>query len=55
MTRSVSHDELELLVSGGHGDPHSVLGAHPHGDGVTVRVRGRVVATVVVVNFREAV
>ena len=38
MTRSVSHDELELLVSGGHGDPHAVLGAHPHDGGVTVRV-----------------
>ena len=38
MTRSVSHDELDLLVSGGHGDPHAVLGAHPHEGGVTVRV-----------------
>ena len=38
MTRSVSHDELDLLVSGGHGDPHAVLGAHPHEGGVTVRI-----------------
>ena len=38
MTRTVSHDELDLLVSGGHGDPHAVLGAHPHEGGVTVRV-----------------
>ena len=29
--------ELELLVGGRHGDPHRVLGAHPHGGGVTVR------------------
>ncbi|HET7303811.1 MAG TPA: 1,4-alpha-glucan branching protein GlgB [Segeticoccus sp.] len=31
------HEELDLLVRGLHGDPHSVLGAHQHGDTVTVR------------------
>ncbi|WP_168583509.1 1,4-alpha-glucan branching protein GlgB [Gephyromycinifex aptenodytis] len=30
-------DELDLLVRGGHGDPHSILGAHPHEGGLTVR------------------
>ncbi len=28
---------LDLLVRGGHGDPHSVLGAHPFEGGVTIR------------------
>ena len=31
-------DELELLVHGGHGHPHAVLGPHTHDGGVTVRV-----------------
>ena len=35
---TVSHDELALLAAGGHGNPHGVLGAHPHPGGVTVRV-----------------
>ncbi len=30
-------DEVELLVRGHHGNPHSLLGAHPHDGGVTVR------------------
>ncbi len=34
----VAGDALSLLAEGRHGDPHSVLGAHPHEDGVTVRV-----------------
>src|SRR6476661_8349875 len=34
----LSGDALTLLVEGRHGDPHSVLGAHPHAGGVTVRV-----------------
>ena len=29
--------ELELLVRGEHGSPHSILGPHPHDGGVTVR------------------
>jgi 1,4-alpha-glucan branching enzyme len=33
----VSVDELELLVRGEHGSPHSVLGPHPHDGGVTIR------------------
>jgi 1,4-alpha-glucan branching enzyme len=34
---SVSAAELDRLVGGAHHDPHAVLGAHPHGGGVTVR------------------
>jgi 1,4-alpha-glucan branching enzyme len=32
---SISSSELELLVGGAHHDPHSILGAHPTGDGRT--------------------
>ena len=30
-------DELDLVISGAHGDPHSVLGMHPDATGVTIR------------------
>lgn len=30
-------DEVELLIRGHHGNPHSLLGAHPYDGGVTVR------------------
>ena len=33
----VNVDEVELLVRGEHGSPHSILGPHPHDGGVTVR------------------
>ena len=33
----VSADQLDLLVRGEHGNPHQVLGPHPHDGGVTVR------------------
>ncbi|MBC9733137.1 1,4-alpha-glucan branching protein GlgB [Nocardioides marmotae] len=36
--RPVAREQLDLILTGGHGDPHSVLGAHPHEGGVTVRV-----------------
>ncbi len=36
MTVSVSSRELEQLIGGSHHDPHSILGAHPTGDGRTV-------------------
>ncbi|WP_116112862.1 1,4-alpha-glucan branching protein GlgB [Austwickia chelonae] len=36
-TAPVDEDELTLLVNGGHGNPHGVLGAHPWNGGVTVR------------------
>ena len=41
MTRTIrplDTSTLDLLVHGRHGDPHSVLGAHPHGGATTVRV-----------------
>ena len=28
---------LDQLVEGRHGNPHDILGAHPHDTGVTVR------------------
>ncbi|MCW2774925.1 MAG: 1,4-alpha-glucan branching enzyme [Nocardioides sp.] len=34
----VSTEELDRLVHGEHGDPHTVLGPHPHDGGITVRV-----------------
>ncbi|HEY3603858.1 MAG TPA: hypothetical protein VGL04_04235, partial [Sporichthyaceae bacterium] len=37
-TAPVGTDELARLVAGTHHDPHSVLGAHPWGGAVTVRV-----------------
>jgi 1,4-alpha-glucan branching enzyme len=33
----VPTEELARLVAGQHGDPHAVLGAHPHAGAVTVR------------------
>ncbi|MCA0436946.1 MAG: 1,4-alpha-glucan branching protein GlgB [Actinobacteria bacterium] len=36
--RPASWDELGLLVHGGHGNPHGVLGAHPWNGGITIRV-----------------
>ncbi|MBA2638712.1 MAG: 1,4-alpha-glucan branching protein GlgB [Nocardioidaceae bacterium] len=36
-TRPASQDTLATLADGSHPDPHSVLGAHPHGGAVTVR------------------
>ena len=33
----LSHAEIDALVAGAHHDPHSVLGAHPGEDGVTIR------------------
>jgi 1,4-alpha-glucan branching enzyme len=36
--RKVSREEIEQLVRGEHGQPHAILGPHPEGDGVTVRI-----------------
>ena len=33
-----SYEELDQIVRGEHGSPHSILGAHPHDGDVTVRV-----------------
>ena len=42
-------DDLDRLVDGHHHDPHSLLGPHPHADGVTVRVLRPLAAEVAVV------
>ncbi len=34
---TVANQELDLLVRREHSSPHSVLGAHPARDGVTIR------------------
>jgi len=41
----VSLEELDRLVSGGHHDPHSILGVHPGPDGVVVRALRPLAAT----------
>ena len=46
---------LDLLVEGRHGDPHAVLGAHPHDGRVTVRVLRPLAESVVVVHGGERV
>ncbi len=45
----VSDHDLALLAGGLHGDPHSVLGAHPHAGGVTVRTLKPLASTVTAV------
>ena len=44
----VATDELDQLVRGEHGHPHSVLGPHPHDGAVTVRVLRPLAASVAV-------
>ncbi|MBF4161952.1 1,4-alpha-glucan branching protein GlgB [Nocardioides acrostichi] len=44
----VGTEELDQLVRGEHGHPHSVLGAHPHDGAVTVRVLRPLASSVVV-------
>jgi 1,4-alpha-glucan branching enzyme len=44
----VATEELDLLVRGEHGSPHSILGPHPHDGGVTVRVFRPLAASVTV-------
>ena len=46
---------LEQVVDGSHGDPHAVLGAHPHEGGTTVRVLRPLAESVVVVHGGERV
>ena len=42
---TVSLGEIERIVAGQHHDPHSVLGAHPGPDGVTIRALRPLAAT----------
>ncbi len=46
---------LQQVVNGSHGDPHSVLGAHPHEGGTTVRVLRPLAESVVVVHGGQRV
>ncbi len=48
IVKPVDRHELELLVRGEHGQPHTVLGPHPHEGGVTVRVLKPLASSVVV-------
>jgi 1,4-alpha-glucan branching enzyme len=48
-------ETLDLLVNGRHGDPHAVLGAHPHDGAVTVRVFRPLADSVVVVHGGDKV
>jgi 1,4-alpha-glucan branching enzyme len=45
----VTNDEIDRLISGDHHDPHSVLGAHPGRDGVTIRALRPLASSVEVV------
>jgi 1,4-alpha-glucan branching enzyme len=45
----LSHAEIDALVAGTHHDPHSVLGAHPGDDGVTIRALRPLAESVTVV------
>ena len=53
--RPIPTEELDILVRGEHGHPHSVLGPHPHDGGVTVRVLKPLAASVAVTYGEERV
>ena len=46
--KPVDRSELDLLVDGRHGQPHAILGAHPHDGAVTIRVLKPLASTVAV-------
>jgi 1,4-alpha-glucan branching enzyme len=46
----VAKEVLDQVATGEHGDPHAVLGAHPHDGAVTVRVLRPLAESVVVVH-----
>jgi 1,4-alpha-glucan branching enzyme len=50
MIRPVDAEELDLLVGGAHGHPHSVLGPHVHEGSVTVRVLKPLASSVTVLH-----
>jgi len=41
---------LDLIAQGRHGNPHEILGAHPHDGGVTIRAFRPLADSVVVVS-----
>ena len=47
--RPVSTQDLDRLVAGAHGDPHGILGLHPHEGALTLRVLRPLARTVVAV------
>jgi 1,4-alpha-glucan branching enzyme len=47
--KPVGYSVLEQLADGRHGDPHAILGAHPHDGRVTVRTLKPLASTVTVV------
>jgi len=49
----VERRELDLLIEGRHGQPHAILGPHPHDGGVTVRAY-KPLASRVVVRYGDA-
>ena len=51
--RPVRDEDLHLLAAGRLGDPHAVLGAHPHDDAVTVRTLKPLAQSVTVVFGEE--
>jgi 1,4-alpha-glucan branching enzyme len=53
--RPADKEILEQVVTGRHGDPHAVLGAHSHDGGTTVRVLRPLAESVVVVHGGQRV
>ncbi len=53
--RPVPREELDQVLRGEHGQPHAVLGAHPHDGAVTVRVLKPLASSVVVTWGEERV
>jgi 1,4-alpha-glucan branching enzyme len=53
--KPVDYPLLEQLADGRHGDPHTVLGAHPHAGRVTVRTLKPLASTVAVVYGEQKV
>ena len=49
----VDRSDLDRLVAGEHGDPHAVLGPHPHDGGVTLRCLKPLAESVVAVLGRD--
>ncbi|MBA2695245.1 MAG: 1,4-alpha-glucan branching enzyme, partial [Actinobacteria bacterium] len=47
--RPLPDHEVEALLQGRHGNPHGLLGAHPHDGGVTVRIVRRLARSVALV------
>ncbi|HSS68624.1 MAG TPA: 1,4-alpha-glucan branching protein GlgB [Nocardioidaceae bacterium] len=53
--QAIAVDELNRLVAGHHDSPHSVLGPHPHGGGITIRTLRPMAKSVTIVSGPDAV